>query len=100
MIQDLRYSVRSLAKHPAFTLVAVLVLSLGLGINTALFSIVYTVFFKPLPVQAPGELLYLYWIAGTVNRRPGVMPFADYEFFRDHADAFTSSTAHWGLPVR
>jgi predicted permease len=100
MIQDIRHSIRTLAKHPAFTGVATLVLALGLGINTALFSLVYSVFFKPLPVQAPGELVYLYWIAGVANRRPHVMPYRDYEFFRDHADAFASSTAHWSIPVR
>lgn len=99
MWQDLRYSVRVLVKHPAFTAVATLVLALGLGINTALFSIVYSVFFKPLPVHAPEELVYLYWMAGR-NPRAGVMPFPDYEFFRDHASAFTGTTAHWGISLR
>lgn len=100
MLHDLRYSVRVLAKHPAFTAVALLVLALGLGINTALFSIVYSVFYKPLPVHEPGELVYLYWITGQVNRRPSAMPYTDYEFFRDHAEAFSATTAHWGVPAR
>src|SRR5688572_20019267 len=100
MIQDIRYSIRSLAKHPAFTAVAALVLALGFGINTALFSIVYSVFFKPLPVHAPHELVYLYWVVGTSNRRPSVMPFRDYEFFRDHSGAFRAMTAHWGVGIR
>lgn len=87
MWHDLRYSVRTLAKHRAFTVVAVLVLALGLGINTALFSIVYSVFFKPLPVHAPEQLVYLYWMPGR-QPRPAVMQYSDYEFFRDHSEVF------------
>ena len=100
MWQDIRYSIRMLARHRAFTAVAALILALGLGINTALFSVVYSVFFKPLAVQAPRELVYLLWIVGSVNRRPSAMPFADYKLFRDHGGAFASMTAHWGVGVR
>jgi predicted permease len=100
MGQDLRCSIRTLGRHRAFTAVAALVLALGFGINTALFSIVYSVFFKPLPVHAPHELVYLYWVVGISNRRPSVMPFRDYEVFRDHGGAFRAMTAHWGVGVR
>ena len=100
MWQDLRYSFRALLTRPAFLTAASLVLALGIGLNTALFSIVYAVFFRPLPVQEPQELVYLYWIAGTKNRRPSVMPFTDYDFFRKYSEAFTDITAHWGIPAR
>ena len=55
--QDLRYSVRMLAKSPAFTMVAILSLALGIGANTAIFTLINGVLLKQLPVRAPRELV-------------------------------------------
>ncbi|MBO0861234.1 MAG: ABC transporter permease, partial [Chloracidobacterium sp.] len=72
MFQDLRYGMRMLLKHKGFTLVAALSLALGIGANTALFSVVDAVLLRTLPVKEPGRLVLFEWQAGTVFRINGM----------------------------
>jgi len=72
MFQDLRYGVRMLLKHKGFTLVAVLSLALGIGANTALFSVVDAVLVKTLPVAEPERLVVFAWYAGLPFRVGGM----------------------------
>ncbi|HYT67056.1 MAG TPA: ABC transporter permease [Vicinamibacterales bacterium] len=58
LIQDLRYGFRTFVRQPAFALTAVLALALGIGANTAVFSVVYAVLLKPLPFAEPSQLIY------------------------------------------
>src|SRR5215470_3950298 len=80
MFQDLRYGMRMLLKHKGFTLVAALSLALGIGANTALFSVVDAVLLRTLPVKEPSRLVLFEWesgqafrtngMRGSMNRRP------------------------------
>jgi predicted permease len=96
LIQDVRYGLRMLAKSPGFTLMAVLTLALGIGANTAIFSLINTVMLRALPVQKPEELVEL----RRYNPRWGgeASPaFTNplWEQVRDRQDVFSGAFA-WG----
>ncbi len=79
ILQDLRYGVRMLFKRPGFTLIAVLTLALGIGANTAIFSLVNTALLRPLPVERPEQLVSI----NNVSLNLPVISYPDYRDFRD-----------------
>ena len=89
VLHDLRYAARMLRKQPGFTIATVLTLALGIGANTAVFSLVNATLFQRLPVPERERLVYL-------NRGTGgVFSYPQYEALRDHAPSF-AALAGWG----
>jgi hypothetical protein len=72
--QDLRYAVRTLSRSPGFTAIIVLTLALGIGANTAIFSLVHTVILKPLPFRDPAKLIAIWDTYSPQYDKLGISP--------------------------
>src|SRR5215471_7790869 len=83
--QDLRYSARTLLKNPAFTLVAIITLSLGIGVNTALFA-GFNLLLRPNPIKDPDTVVKIERQSEDASR---IFSYPDYVYYRDHARTLT-----------
>jgi len=95
MLNDIQYGLRQLIKNPGFTLIAALTLALGIGANTAIFSVVNAVLLKPLPFPSPDQLVAV----GMIHAREpstvlGSLSYPDYFDFRDQNQTFSSIAIH------
>jgi len=114
LMQDLRYGWRMLRKSPAFTAVAVVTLAIGIGMNTAIFSMIDELLFRPLPANHPEDLVVLKWHARVAPKTVGYGSFGDcveeflgkngcsfsLPFFREAStqSSVFSSLAAWSSP--
>jgi predicted permease len=97
MMTDLRYALRQLLKHPAFSLIAIATLALGIGANTAIFSVVNAVLLKPLPFPAPDELVAVGGVdlnQTASSPRLDSMSYPDFFDFREQNRSFSAMAAY------
>lgn len=78
LIRDLKYTLRRLARTPVFTIAALVTLALGIGANTAIFSVINCVLLKPLPFPDPDQLIGVWQTAPGVNIKDLNASIADY----------------------
>ncbi|HEV8494701.1 MAG TPA: ABC transporter permease, partial [Candidatus Angelobacter sp.] len=86
LFQDIRFALRVLRKNPGFALVAVLVLAIGIGANTAIFSVVDTVLLRPLPYPHADRLVFVENVFQQAGHTP--MTYTNFQFWRDQHQLF------------
>lgn len=113
VVQDLRYALRTMIKNPAFTALASLSLALGIGANTAIYSLLDALLLRSLPVSDPASLVVLNWqarawrgdfvmqeMSGDVEDDPklgsvsGIFPYPAFEYFQKNHSVFSDVFAH------
>jgi hypothetical protein len=99
IVQDLRYGARALNKNPSFTVVAVLAVALGIGVNTGIFSVLNGVALKLLPVPKAQQIVSVDQIFhGKVRRilhgEPGLFSYSEYKNYRENSHVFSSLLAY------
>jgi putative ABC transport system permease protein len=98
LIRDIRYASRSLLKRPGFTAVALIALALGIGANTAIFSLVNAVLIRPLPFAEPDRLVWVWGNIRNAGNRASVAPL-DFLDFRRQNKTFEEFAASFTVPL-
>jgi putative ABC transport system permease protein len=99
MLADLRYASRILIKRPVFTIVAVITLALGIGANTAIFSVVNAVLLNPLPYANPSELALIWLQHPPTNQFQQPVSFPDFNDWQEQSQSFERIVATRTLSV-
>ncbi len=92
---DIAYSLRRLRAAPAFTITALLTLALGIGANTAIFSVVHGVLMKPLPFPHPEQLVRVYSVSAELNIDRGAASAVNLDDWRAQQTAFVDLGGYW-----
>jgi putative ABC transport system permease protein len=98
LIQDVRFGLRMLRKNPGFTAVAVITLALGIGANTAIFSVVQSVLLRQLPYEDPNRLVEV-WNSYLPRFQRFALSGADFNEWRAQAKSFAQMAAYWSVPA-
>ena len=98
-IQDLRFGARMLMKQPGFTLIAVLTLALGIGANTAIFSVVNAALLLPLPYAQPERIVAIWDGHGKASPTRGFTVPRNFQWWREHSRSFSDSRS-WPVAER
>jgi putative ABC transport system permease protein len=98
IIKDIRYGLRSLLKRPGFTAIALVALALGIGANTAIFSLVNAVVIQPLPYPDPDRLVWVWGNIRNGGNRASVAPL-DFVDFRNQNKTFEQFAASFTIPL-
>jgi hypothetical protein len=98
-MQDLRYAFRSLRKHPVFAVTAVLTLTLGIGANTAIFSLLYQLLLRPLPYPEADRLVFVWNTYPLMGLPKASVSIPDYLDRRAQADAIEDAALFTGRTV-
>src|SRR6476660_9606905 len=98
MLIDLRFALRQLFKSPGFTLLAVITLTLGIGLNTAIFSFINDLFLRGLPFKEPGRVLHMYSNARARNLLELAVSIPRFQHFRDGQKIFDGFAGESSLP--
>jgi putative ABC transport system permease protein len=94
--QDVRYGLRKLRRSPGFTILALLTLALGIGANTAVFSLVYSVLLRPLSYPHADHLVTPVWTEGAGGGIRSNVSIPEFRFWRDNSSVFESLAAYSG----
>src|SRR5829696_959516 len=97
LIKDIRYAIRGLVKRPGFVAIAVVTLALGIGANTAIFSLVNTVLLRKLPVDRPGEIVSVA-VRGKDDSL-SAFSYPNYKDFRDRNDVLSGLLVYRFVPL-
>src|SRR6476659_1665262 len=97
LLRDIKYSLRRLRKTPAFTTIVVVTLALGIGANTAIFSVVNTVLLRALPFRDPGDLVTILHFYPSLNNLEAPVSARGFKRYRDETKSFESIAVESGF---
>jgi putative ABC transport system permease protein len=98
LLRDIRYGIRGLLKRPGFTAIALIALALGIGANTAIFSLVNAVLLRPLPFAEPDQLVWMFGNIRNGGSRASVSPL-DFLDYRQQNTTFEEFAAMTSFPI-